>query len=304
MKELQEEDFEAALRKATQDNEMQAKASSTAQTLKREPGVAAAVEKIRGLMRDDVKSGAAAARWKAEEEARIKSGLKPVAEMNARAEEGMKRQEEWNRKRYEAWMKMQEDKAREEEERAKEAELREQRRKEDEERKKKEEEERIEREKIEAEEREERERLEEIERIQREAREKIEREEREAREKIEREEREAREKIEREEREAREKVEAEERKAREKRREEEMEKAIGSEITVHIDRGMGLQISVILKRDMTAEDIKKVIAGDDPTGDTAPTDFGLLDCSSGMELDDCTPISFEHKELEIVTGSN
>mmetsp|Transcript_70059 Transcript_70059/g.216660 ORF Transcript_70059/g.216660 Transcript_70059/m.216660 type:complete len:263 (-) Transcript_70059:417-1205(-) len=64
---IQTPELEAALKKATSDKEMQGKAKDVAEALRKEPGVAAAVTKVRQVIQNDVQSGAARARWELEE---------------------------------------------------------------------------------------------------------------------------------------------------------------------------------------------------------------------------------------------
>eukprot|EP00421_Protoceratium_reticulatum_P037720 CAMPEP_0168487162 /NCGR_PEP_ID=MMETSP0228-20121227/67493_1 /TAXON_ID=133427 /ORGANISM="Protoceratium reticulatum, Strain CCCM 535 (=CCMP 1889)" /LENGTH=1180 /DNA_ID=CAMNT_0008503769 /DNA_START=55 /DNA_END=3598 /DNA_ORIENTATION=- len=66
MKVLQVAEFEEALRRATSDSEMRQKARAVAEQLQREPGVSAAVEKVRKIMREDIRTGRAKERWESE----------------------------------------------------------------------------------------------------------------------------------------------------------------------------------------------------------------------------------------------
>lgn len=90
--EVTPEELADALRRATSDAEMRQRSMAVAETLRREPGVDGAVAKLRQVLRDDVRSGAAQARWEAEEEARRAERQLRFERLKARRAERQQRQ--------------------------------------------------------------------------------------------------------------------------------------------------------------------------------------------------------------------
>ena len=60
------------------------RALNVSESLRKEPGVAGAVMKVRQVLRDDVRTGAAEARWKSEEAAREEEAERKAEKIAAR----------------------------------------------------------------------------------------------------------------------------------------------------------------------------------------------------------------------------